>query len=185
MSFWFDLDSQYQAAFEKWWFLQCCSSFRGSSSIWGARAPRVVKMASQLGILSSLAYQADSSSPFIHQTWIFCKENGSKRSFLPEIEVQTFWYTLYAVTTACCVPWQIPKEIWKNTAGKSARGSLTKSICENFSPFFQQIWFLDTQNRLCVIVERLRKCIFQTLFAISFWQTQASMLHASIDAAYI
>ena len=102
------------------WFLQCCSSFRGSSSIWGARAPRVVKMASQLGILSSLAYQADSSSPFIHQTWIFCKENGSKRSFLPEIEVQTFWYTLYAVTTACCVPWQIPKEIWKNTAGKSA-----------------------------------------------------------------
>ena len=116
MSFWFDLDSQHQAAFEKWWFLQCCSSFRGSSSIWGARAPRVVKMASQLGILSSLAYQADSSSPFIHQTWIFCKENGSKRSFLPEIEVQTFWYTLYAVTTACCVPWQI----WKNTAGKSA-----------------------------------------------------------------
>ena len=104
MSFWFDFDSQYQAAFEKWWFLQCCSSFRGSSSIWGARAPRVVKMASQLGILSSLAYQADSSSPFIHQTWIFCKENGSKRSFLPEIEVQTFWYTLYAVTTACCVP---------------------------------------------------------------------------------
>ena len=120
MSFWFDLDGQYRAAFEKWWFLQCCSSFWGSSSIWGARAPRVVKMASQLGILSSLAYQADSSSPFIHQTWIFCKENGSKRSFLPEIEVQTFWYTLYAVTTACCVPWQIPKEIWKNTAGKSA-----------------------------------------------------------------
>ena len=120
MSFWFDLDGQYRAAFEKWWFLQCCSSFRGSSSIWGAKAPRVVKMASQLGILSSLAYQADSSSPFIHQTWIFCKENGSKRSFLPEIEVQTFWYTLYAVTTACCVPWQIPKEIWKNTAGKSA-----------------------------------------------------------------
>ena len=102
------------------WFLQCCSSFRGSSSIWGARAPRVVKMASQLRILSSLAYQADYSSPFIYQTWIFCKKNGSKRSFLPEIEVQTFWYTLYAVTTACCVPWQIPREIWKNTAGKSA-----------------------------------------------------------------
>ena len=98
------------------WFLQCCSSFRGSSSIWGARAPRVVKMASQLRILSSLAYQADYSSPFIYQTWIFCKKNGSKRSFLPEIEVQTFWYTLYAVTTACCVPWQIPREIWKNAA---------------------------------------------------------------------
>ena len=130
MSFWFDLDGQYRAAFEKWWFLQCCSSFRGSSSIWGARAPRVVKMASQLGILSSLAYQADSSSPFIHQTWIFCKENGSKRSFLPEIEVQTFWYTLYAVTTACCVPWQIPKEIWKNTRVRIFPPSGNLSIVE-------------------------------------------------------
>ena len=110
------------------WFLQCCSSFRGSSSIWGARAPRVVKMASQLRILSSLAYQADSSSPFIYQTWIFCKKNGSKRSFLPEIEVQTFWYTLYAVTTACCVPWQIPREIWKNTAGKSASPTFSFSL---------------------------------------------------------
>ena len=118
------------------WFLQCCSSFRGSSSIWGARAPRVVKMASQLRILSSLAYQADSSSPFIYQTWIFCKKNGSKSSFLPEIEVQTFWYTLYAVTTACCVPLQIPREIWKNTAGKSARseGGLVKD--QTFSGYF-------------------------------------------------
>ena len=143
MSFWFDLDSQHQAAFEKWWFLQCCSSFRGSSSIWGARAPRVVKMASQLGILSSLAYQADSSSPFIHQTWIFCKENGSKRSFLPEIEVQTFWYTLYAVTTACCVPWQIPKEIWKNTAGKSATNDV------NFTHYFIYCckFFCDKKSR--------------------------------------
>ena len=143
MSFWFDLDSQYQAAFEKWWFLQCCSSFRGSSSIWGARAPRVVKMASQLGILSSLAYQADSSSPFIHQTWIFCKENGPKRSFLPEIEVQTFWYTLYAVTTACCVPWQIPKEIWKNTAGKSARS--TRALASIFISFL-----IESQLCLCL-----------------------------------
>ena len=147
MSFWFDLDGQYRAAFEKWWFLQCCSSFWGSSSIWGARAPRVVKMASQLGILSSLAYQTDSSSPFIHQTWIFCKENGPKRSFLPEIEVQTFWYTLYAVTTACCVPWQIPKEIWKNTAGKSARGGST-AVYKTYKKqiFFRKTSLMQTSN---------------------------------------
>ena len=47
----------------------------------------------------------------------FAKKNGSKSSFLSEIGAQTFWYALYGVTTACCVPWQI----WKNTAGKSAR----------------------------------------------------------------
>ena len=50
----------------------------------------------------------------------FAKKNGSKSSFLSEIGAQTFWYALYGVTTACCVPWQI----WKNTAGKSARGGL-------------------------------------------------------------
>ena len=32
------------------------------------------------------------------------KENGSKRSFLPEIGAQTFYTPLFAVTTACCVP---------------------------------------------------------------------------------
>jgi len=37
------------------------------------------------------------------------QKNGSKRPFLPEIDAQTFWYTLYRVTTACCVSWQIPK----------------------------------------------------------------------------
>ena len=37
------------------------------------------------------------------------QKNGSKRPFLPEIDAQTFWYTLYGVPTACCVSYQIPK----------------------------------------------------------------------------
>ena len=36
------------------------------------------------------------------------KKSGSKSSLLPEIEVHTIYYPLYAVTTACCVPRQIP-----------------------------------------------------------------------------
>ena len=50
-------------------------------------------------------------------TCIFCKKNGQKRSFLREIRAQTFYYPIYGVTTACCVPWQS----WKNTAGRSAK----------------------------------------------------------------
>ena len=34
------------------------------------------------------------------------KRIGPKRSFLREIGAQTFYYPLYAVATACCVPWQ-------------------------------------------------------------------------------
>ena len=34
------------------------------------------------------------------------KKIGPKRSFLREIRAQTFYYPLYAVATACCVPWQ-------------------------------------------------------------------------------
>jgi len=34
------------------------------------------------------------------------KRIGPKRSFLRENGAQTFYYPLYAVATACCVPWQ-------------------------------------------------------------------------------
>ena len=100
--------------------LQCCSSFRGSSSIWGASAWSAAKMASQPPNLHSIPKNDPWNSILIYQTRIFCKKNGLESSILPEIEVQTFYYPLYAVTTACCVPWQISvrnmkkqsKEIW-------------------------------------------------------------------------
>ena len=99
-----------------------CSSFPGSSWKWGAAASWAAKTASQSPSMNSLTEDDDKSSLFIYQTWIFCKKNGSKRSFLSEIGAQTFCYALYAVTTACCISWQISKlEIWRNTAGKSAR----------------------------------------------------------------
>ena len=88
--------------------LQCCSSFRGSSSIWGASAWSAAKMASQPPNLHSIPKNDPWNSILIYQTRIFCKKNGLESSILPEIEVQTFYYPLYAVTTACCVPWQIP-----------------------------------------------------------------------------
>ena len=88
--------------------LQCCSSFRGSSLIWGASAWSAAKMASQLPNLHSIPKNDPWNSILIYQTRIFCKKNGPKSSILPEIEVQTFYYPLYAVVTACCVPWQIP-----------------------------------------------------------------------------
>ena len=65
-------------------------------------------MASQLPKLHSIPKNDPWNSILIYQTRIFCKKNGSKSSILPEIEVQTFYYPLYAVTTACCVPRQIP-----------------------------------------------------------------------------
>ena len=50
------------------------------------------------------------------------QKNGSKRPFLPEIDAQTFWYTLYRVTTACCVSWQIPKTQQGNLLPPLIRG---------------------------------------------------------------
>ena len=92
----------------KYGCLQCCSPFRGSSSIWGASAWSAAKMASQPPTLHSPPKNDPWNSILIYQTRIFCKKNGPKSSILPEIEVQTFYHPLYAVTTACCVPWQIP-----------------------------------------------------------------------------
>ena len=107
-----------------------CSSFPGSSWKWGAAASWAAKTASQSPSMNSLTEDDDKSSLFIYQTWIFCKKNGSKRSFLSEIGAQTFCYALYAVTTACCISWQISKlEIWRNTAGKSARVRCTWQQC--------------------------------------------------------
>ena len=34
------------------------------------------------------------------------KKIGQKCTFLHEIRAQTFYYPIYGVTTACCVPWQ-------------------------------------------------------------------------------
>ena len=81
-----------------------CSSFPGSSWKRGAIASGAAKTASQSPSMNSLTEDDDKSSLFIYHTWIFCKKNGSKSSFLSEIVAQTFWYALYAVTTACCVP---------------------------------------------------------------------------------
>ena len=104
--------------------LQCCSSFRGSSSIWGASAWSAAKMASQLPNLHSIPKNDPWNSILIYQTRIFCKKNGSKSSILPEIEVQTFYYPLYAVTTACCVPWQIQVRNMKEHSREICKVSL-------------------------------------------------------------
>ena len=112
-----------------------CSSFPGSSWKWGAAASWAAKTASQSPSMNSLTEDDDKSSLFIYQTWIFCKKNGSKRSFLSEIGAQTFCYALYAVTTACCISWQISKlEIWRNTAGKSANKWCTFILRYDYPP---------------------------------------------------
>ena len=54
--------------------LHCCSSFRGSSSIWGASAWSAVKMASQLPKLHSIPKNDPWNSILICQTQIFCKK---------------------------------------------------------------------------------------------------------------
>ena len=130
--------------------LQCCSSFRGSSSIWGACAWSAAKMASQLPNLHSIPKNDPWNSILIYQTRIFCKKNGSKSSILPEIEVQTFYYPLYAVATACCVPWQIPvrnmrehsREICYFDPESESTINLRTYLCQ-FSLFFSSHFGLE------------------------------------------
>ena len=77
------------------------------------------------------------------------QKNGPKLSFLRARGAQTFYYPIYGVTTACCVPWQS----WKNTAGKSARGGLEFHICT----YSEKIFFFknnlesfpDCENVFC------------------------------------
>ena len=45
---------------------------------------------------------SNSSSISLHV--YSAKRIGQKRSFLREIRAQTFYYPIYGVTTACCVP---------------------------------------------------------------------------------
>ena len=58
------------------------------------------KKASPLLNVNTLVGNDRTDPIFIYQTWIFCKKNGSNRSFLPEIGAQTFCYIPWRVTTA-------------------------------------------------------------------------------------
>ena len=90
-----------------------CSSSQGWKKFWGKK--RIFwRFSHCLGsVLVSNSYL------FIWHGY-FAKKNGSKRPFLPEIDAQTFWYTLYRVPTACCVSWQIPKTQQGNHLGAMA-----------------------------------------------------------------
>ena len=48
------------------------------------------------------------------------------------------------------------------------------SICENFGPFFPLKMIPWYSKRIFCHCEGAEKCLFQALFVISFWQTQAS-----------
>ena len=60
----------------------------------------VCKKASPLLNVNTLVGNDRTDPIFIYQTWIFCKKNGSNRSFLPEIGAQTFCYIPGGVATA-------------------------------------------------------------------------------------
>ena len=58
------------------------------------------KKASPLLNVNTLVGNDRTDPIFIYQTWIFCKKNGSNRSFLPEIGAQNFATYQWGVATA-------------------------------------------------------------------------------------
>ena len=53
--------------------------------------------------------------------------------------------------------------------GGSAPSALTVSKCENFYPFFIEIWFFDTQNTCYLIVMGLKNAFFMPFLWLSKW----------------
>ena len=95
---------------------------------------------------------------------IFCKKNGPKLPFLRAIGAQTFYYSLYAVTTTCCVPWQSSK----NRAGKSATQDW-KNWKKELKGLWNMLTRVDLKPRVPCYIVVLHLTDFLLPYATRIW----------------
>ena len=97
-------------------FMNCGGTFQ-EFLIWGWPFQKLFSKPRFFGMFFTSMNQFLASNSHLFRWHVYsAKKIGQKRSFLREIRAQTFYYPIYGVTTACCVPWQS----LKNTAGRSA-----------------------------------------------------------------